>query len=93
MVSMIKCALQFFGWIFVLLLYYSIIKNIPLNFFEFLCHEINKSLYLSVNVFSTAVLIENTINKQTYINKDRKLLKIPTGRRQADYCKFSTNKY
>ena len=42
MVSITKCALQFFGWIIVLLLYYRIIKNIPLNFFEFLCHEIIK---------------------------------------------------
>ena len=28
---------------------------------------INKSLYLSVNVFSTAVLIEDTVNSETNI--------------------------
>ena len=30
-------------------------------------NKINKSLYLSVNVFSTAVLIEDTVNSETNI--------------------------
>ena len=45
----------------------------------------NKQLYLSFSVFSTAVLIEDTVKKQTNIINQLKLLKIPTGRRQTSW--------
>ena len=40
--------------------------------------KINKTLYLNVNVFSTAVLIEDTVSKQTNITSQQKLVKNPS---------------
>ena len=37
----------------------------------------NKSLYLSVSVFSTAVLIGDTVNEETKIINQQKLVKNP----------------
>ena len=46
----------------------------------------SKSLYLSVRVFSTVVLIVDTVNKQTNItNRTEILLRIPTGRRLTSW--------
>ena len=51
-----------------------------------LTYEKKKSLYLSVRVLSTVVLIVDTVNKQTDItNRTENLLKIPTARRLTSW--------
>ena len=46
--------------------------------------KINKSLYLSVSVFSTAVLIGDTVNKETNIINQQKLVKKNPKWKEAD---------
>ena len=51
-----------------------------------LTYEKKKSLYLSVRVLSTVVLIVDTVNKQTDItNRTENLLKILTARRLTSW--------
>ena len=45
----------------------------------------NHSIFISVSVFSTAVPIGDTVNKETNVINQQKLVKFPTGRRQTSW--------